>query len=245
MLRAELAKARTTRTATALTLGAAAAVALGTTSMVLSQPAEQISRGIHHQQFYFVTSIAVMAFAAVLGVRSFTDDFRYGSVVPTFLLEPRRGRVLAAKAMTAAAVAVGMAVIAQGVMVGLSVVLAGTKGVRPEVAATDVVAMLGLSAAAGLWAVMGVGVGAAIRHQIAAILGVVLWIVVIENLVVGFAGGVAAVLPGRAAHALADASAAQDLLLQPVGGIVLLAHAAVAVVVGLVFLRRDVPPAGS
>ncbi|MDQ4004689.1 MAG: hypothetical protein M3135_00080, partial [Actinomycetota bacterium] len=171
MFRAELVKAWTTRTAVALTAGAVVAVALGTISMVLSQPAEQLGRSLRDQQFYFITSMALTTFAGVLGVRSFTDEFRYGSILPTFLLQPRRGRVLASKSLAAALWAAGMALVVQAVMVGVAVGLAGTRGARPEIAGADLAAMLGLTAGAALWAMLGVGLGAALRHQIAAILG--------------------------------------------------------------------------
>jgi ABC-2 type transport system permease protein len=243
MLRAEVVKARTTRTAVALTVGAAVAVGLGTASMVLSQPAEQLGQGIHQQQFYFIASIAVTAFAAVLGVRSFTDEFRYGSIVPTFLLEPRRGKVLAAKWVSAALIAVAMAVVAQAVMIGMAFALGGAKGARPGIAAADLSAMAGLVVAAALWAALGVGIGAAVRHQIASIVGVIVWVSVVENVVAGVAGGVAPFLPARAAYALAGATATGDILAQPAGGVLLVVYAAVAALVGLAFVRQDVQAA--
>ena len=37
------------------------------------------------------------AFVLILGLRSFTDEFRFGSIVPTLLANPDRRRVLVAK----------------------------------------------------------------------------------------------------------------------------------------------------
>lgn len=243
MLRAELVKARTTKTALALVIGAAVAVALGTASMVLSQPAEHMTRSLHDQQFFFIASIAISAFAAVLGVRAFTDEFRYGSIVPTFLLEPRRGRVLLWKVVSTASIGAVMGVVAQVAMIGVGFALAATRGVQPAIGGTDLQAMLALAAAAALWAALGVGIGAAVRHQIAAIVGVIVWLIAIENIAAGMAGDVALFLPGRAAQALADATAAGDILPQPTGAVVLLAYTGVVALLGLVSLQRDVEAA--
>lgn len=244
MLRAELSKVRTTKTAVGLVLGAVGTTALATTAMVLSQPAEQVGRALHQQQFYFMASIALTTFAAIVGVRSFTDEFRYGSVVPTLLLQPRRDRVLVAKAVAAALVALGMALVVVVAMIAVAVGLGQAKGVRPAIGGADITAVVGMMLAACLWAAIGVAIGAALRHQVAAIVGVIVWIVVLENVLVGFAGGVAALLPGRAAHGLANAAAARDLLAQPASAVVLLAYTAVLGLVGLLLLRRDVQPSG-
>lgn len=56
-------------------------------------------------------------------------------------------------------------------------------------------------------------------------------------------GDAAQFLPGRAAHAVADANAAGDLLSPGAGGILLLAYLAAAAAVGLLLLRRDVEAA--
>ena len=84
---------------------------------------------------------------------------------------------------------------------------------------------------------------AAVRHQIAAIVGAIVWVLVVENVAGSVIGDAARFLPGRAGHSVADASAAGDLLSTGAGGILLLAYLAVAAVVGLLLLRRDVEAA--
>jgi ABC-type transport system involved in multi-copper enzyme maturation permease subunit len=243
VFRAELIKAWTTRTAFGLLIGTAVAAALGTASMVLSQPAEQLSRSVHEQQFYFINSILVAAFAVVLGVRSFTDEFRYGSIVPTFSLSPRRPKVLVAKLLASAILGAILAVVAQAVMVGVAMLLSGAKGARPAIAGADLRAMVGLVVAAALWAAIGAAVGAAGRHQIAAIVGAIVWVLVVENVAGSVIGDAARFLPGRAGHAVADASAAGDLLSTGAGGVLLATYMAAAAVVGLLLLHRDVEAA--
>lgn len=243
MLRAELLKVRTTRAALGLMVGAAVGVALGTASMVLSQRPDQLSGSLHEQLFYFIASVLILGFVVVLGIRSFTDEFRYGSIVPTLTVAPRRGRVFLAKLLASGILGALLAVVAQAVMVGVALLTAGAKGTLPTVGAADLQAMAGLTLAAFLWAAIGVSLGAAIRHQVAAIVGGVVWVLVAENVATGLIGDAARLLPGRAAHALADAAAAGDLLSRVGGGLVLGAYALGIALVGLALFRRDVEPA--
>ena len=244
MLRAEFIKARTAPTALALLLGGMATTALVTAGSVMSLPAQALARNILDQQFYFVGSIVFGAFALVLGTRSFTDEFRHGSIVPTFALSPRRGQVLLAKAVSSGTIALLLGVAAGVGMLGVAYSLAATKGVTPVFAGSDARGLVGLLIATALWAVIGAGVAAALRHQVAAIVGGVVWVLVVENVAPSFLGEAGRFLPGRAGHALAQATATPDLLPQVVGGLVLLAYAALASLIGFILLRRDVTAAG-
>jgi ABC-type transport system involved in multi-copper enzyme maturation permease subunit len=243
VLRAELVKVRTTRTAFSLILGAIVVAALGAASLTLSQRADQLAGSLHGQQYFYVTSIVVSAFAVILGIRSFTDEFTFGSIVPTFTLAPRRGTVLAAKAVTSATGGGVLALLAAAVMVLVALALGVAKGARPALEGTDAAALGGLVVAGALWAVIGVGIGAAARHQIAAIVGAIVWIVIVETAASGFLGEAASFLPGHAGHALARASAGPDIGSPLFGAILLGLYAAVALFLGRVFLRRDVEAA--
>ena len=244
MLRAEFIKVGTVPTAVALLLGGMATTALVTAGSMMSLPGEALVRNVHEQQFYLIGSIVLGAFALVLGTRSFTDEFRHGSIVPTFALSPRRGRVLMAKAVSSGTIALLLALATGVAMLGVAFPLAATKGATPVFARPDGRALVGLLIATALWAVIGVGVAAALRHQVAAIVGGVVWVLVVENVAPSFLGEAGRFLPGRAGHALAQATAVPDLLPQFVGGLVLLAYAALASLIGLILLRRDVTAAG-
>lgn len=102
--------------------------------------------------------------------------------------------------------------------------------------------VLGAAAAAALWAAIGVGVGAVVRNQVPALVGIVVWLLFVENLLVGdIAGaGFGRLLPGAAAKAISGQD--PDTLLAPVLGLVLLAlYAAGAAWAGsLATSRRDV-----
>jgi ABC-2 type transport system permease protein len=101
----------------------------------------------------------------------------------------------------------------------------------------------GATAAAALWAAIGVGVGAVVRNQIPTLIGLCAWLLFVEGLLagdVGSLGDVGRFLPGSAAAAISG----QDpgTLLAPTSGLVLLAvYAAAAAVVGAsATSRRDV-----
>jgi hypothetical protein len=106
-----------------------------------------------------------------------------------------------------------------------------------------------------LWTLIGVGVGALVRNQVGAIVGVLVFTQFIEPIgraAAAFVDGLSAFtrfLPGAASDALVGASvltatvpgASSDSLEWWVGGLVLLGYAVVFVVLGhLVSWRRDV-----
>ena len=131
LLRAELVKLATTRTAIGLVAGGAAVAALGAVSTIMSgQPAE-LARPLQEQTFSLLASINLSLFAVVLGIRGFTDEFRHGVIVPTLLAAPSRVRVVAAKTLVVAAAGAALAAMAQMVMLAVAIVLLQGKGIEP------------------------------------------------------------------------------------------------------------------
>jgi ABC-2 type transport system permease protein len=239
LLRAELIKMATTRTAIGLVAGGAAVAALGAFSTIMSgQPAE-LDRPLHEQPFFLLASINLSLFAVVLGIRRFTDEFRHGLIVPTLLATPSRVRVVAAKTILVAAAGAALAGVAQVVMLAVAIVLLQGKGVEPTLETADLTAMGGLIAASALWATIGVAVGAIVRHQVAAVVGALLWVLLAENLGAGALGEASRYLPGQAGHGLATASQAGTLLAPAAGALVLGAYALLAVAVAALRLTRS------
>jgi ABC-2 type transport system permease protein len=118
------------------------------------------------------------------------------------------------------------------------------RGIDVELDGGDYALLIaGGAAAAALWAAIGVGVGAVVRHQVPTVVGIAAWLLFVEGLLVGDVTGVQEV--GRFAHgALGMAVSGQepDTLLAPALGVLLLAlYAFVAAVAGVVATtRRDV-----
>jgi hypothetical protein len=95
------------------------------------------------------------------------------------------------------------------------------------------------SLGAGLWAAIGVGVGALVRNQ-AALIGICAWLLFVEGLLAGDTGGLGEIgrfLPGSAASAISG----QDpgtLLAPAVGLVVLAAYSVTAALAGAYVTSR-------
>jgi len=183
-------------------------------------------------------------FAALLGAMSMTVEIRHGTIRPTFLVTPRRRRVVAAKVWVCMLIGAGFGLVAGAVAAGVGTAVLRARGIDVRLDAGDYALLVaGGAAATALWAAIGVGVGAVVRNQVPALVGICAWLLFFENLLVGDVagvGGVGRLLPGAAAKAISG----QDpgTLLAPTAGLVLLAlYAAAAAVAGaLATSRRDV-----
>jgi ABC-2 type transport system permease protein len=145
-----------------------------------------------------------MLLAAVLGVISATGEFRHGSATLTYLATPARAKVLGAKA--AATACFGALFGLAGGLVSLGIGLGVASGHGGHLA-------LGAGALAGhvaggvlggaLLGALGVALGSLVRSQLAAVIGVFVWAVVIESLVGGLFTAARPYLPYTAATTLA------------------------------------------
>ncbi len=240
LLHGEARKLLTVRTPVGMVIGAVLVVSLGTLSTVMSLEPGSLSGPMHDQVFYFLASTILGVFALILGMRSFTDEFRHGTVVSTFLAQTSRSRVLIAKTLISVFVAASMAVLAIAAMVGIASMLAGVKAGQIAVARSDLAAFLGLIGGVAVWAAIGTGLGAVIRNQVAAIVGGLVWVVVVENVASGFLGEATRFLPGQAAHALADVTRASNLAEIPMAALLLAGYVLVTALLAVVTLdRRD------
>ncbi|HVM07006.1 MAG TPA: hypothetical protein VM345_00965 [Acidimicrobiales bacterium] len=130
-------------------------------------------------------------------------------------------------------------------MVVVAMLFATMKGATLGLDASDAAAIVGLAAAASSWAAIGVMVGAVVRHQVPAVVGSIIWVLIVENLAAGFLGGAGRFLPGQAAHGLASASAASNLLPPHLAALVLAAYIGVLTPVAVLTLsRRELMLAG-
>ena len=237
-IRSELIKMTSTRTIYGLLIGALAVVALTTWSTIANGGGSNARGHLYTQQMFFLSSINLGLFAVIIGIRAITDEFRHGTVVPSVLTGGNRGRFLMAKAGVAASAAAVVTTLAQGMMAELATILTSSRGGSLEISSTDLGAMAGLTVSSAMWAVIGVGVGALIRHQVAAIVGALIWVLVVENLGAGLLGDAGLYLPGVAAHGL---TGLPGYLTVSVAAAVLTAYAAAALAAGhLSTVRRDI-----
>jgi hypothetical protein len=240
LLAAELLKLRTTRAPYVFLLAAVALTGIAVAGTIAATPEDERTASWH------LDIVSAAGFASVvallLGVTLVTTEWRHGTITPAFLTTPVRTRLLGAKALTAAVVGVGLTVLSLGVVAAMAI---------PWLALLDDSFDLGgdtlgragrLLLAGALYGAFGAAVGVLVHNQAGAITGVILWILVVENLLalllgVLDVGGIADALPGRALSAL-DGSI-DDGLAPWVGGAVALAWTAGVLALGIVRTERD------
>jgi ABC-2 type transport system permease protein len=242
-IRSELRKLLSTRTAIGMLGAAIAFTSLLVAGAASAADPEELTGVLADQPFDDIALIVVSMTTLVLGIRSFTDEFRHGSIVPTLLASPARRRVLAAKLVVMAGSAIVMAVVVQSVAIGLGAWIVAGKVGTLTISIGSVASGIGLGAlTAVLWSALGVGIGLAVRHQVAAIAGSLVAVLVAENLVGGFLPEIGSYLPMHAAGAINMGRSGVEGFLDPLtGGLVLAAWTMAAVVIGVVAMgRRDI-----
>jgi ABC-2 type transport system permease protein len=180
--------------------------------------------------------------ALLLGILGMTGEFRHHTVTQTFLITPDRGRVVAAKlvAYPLAGIALALATLAFTAAVAAGWLAA--KGITPSLLDARLGrVLLGAVLAAGLCGLVGVGVAALVRNQVAALVGVLVWVVVVEGLLMSLlnAPGLGKWLPSAAAAALTNPGGAH---LSRLAGTLLLAGYALALALAgtRLVVRRDI-----
>lgn len=210
---------------------------------------EAVARGI-----YALSAAFGYVFPALTGALSITGEFRHQTITPTLLATPDRSRLLLAKLIAAVPV---------GLFYGLAGTLACVGAGASALALTDNPTYLGSSAAwatIGLsvialtvWTVVGVGIGAALRNQVAVIIVLLVFTQFVEPIaraVLAAADGigptVAMLLPGAVGEAITGASfystvGLAELLPWWAGVLVLLGYGVALAAIGrLTTLSRDI-----
>jgi ABC-type transport system involved in multi-copper enzyme maturation permease subunit len=184
LVRSELLKVRTTRGWWAYLIVIVLITAIAAAGQVGSATSEE--RETADFMADLVESIGLSGLLAlILGITIVTTEFRHGTVTPTFLAAPRRELVVAAKSIATTIVSIGFAILAL-------VVLAAVAG--PWLAIVDASTTLdGDVATRGaqqflavvLSGLMGIAIGLVVHNQVAALVGTLVWIFVVENLLWG------------------------------------------------------------
>lgn len=245
LLRSELFKARTTSTYLQL-LG----WMVGLTALIVGLHDFSLQAhllGVRENQlqvFGWGTSIGAL-FAALLGAMSVTSELRHGTIRPTLLATPHRGRVIAAKVAASALAGLLVGLLSEALAAGIGSAGLAARGIALMLSFGDYAQLLaGGAVAAALWAAIGVGIGALVRNQVGAVVGLCVWVLLIETTLIGNVPAAAKFAPGATAGSLAGAIQTQTAgkLLAPALGLLLLAaYAAAAGVAGSIFItRRDV-----
>ena len=237
----EARKLTTTRSIYAMLAGLIVIVGLGVVATTTDGQPGSLLAPLEHQVFLHVSLTIAPLFGLLLGLRSFTDEFRYGSIVPTLLASPVRRRVLGAKLVATAGGGVALSLAAMAISIGVGVPILIIKGFDVAWSTGAMAEIVGrLVVASVLWTAIGVGLGLAVKHQVAAIAGTLVWLLAAEGILSGLVPDVAKYFPGAAGFATVGINSA-ELLTPALGAMLLGAYALVAVTTGAVLMqRRDI-----
>ena len=238
--RAELLKIRSTRTTVGLVVGMVGLILLFSLLTGLLTKAPNLVT-TEDQRGLLVVGAYAGVFSALAGIMLVTSEYRYGTIKPTFVFTPRRSRVVVAK--VAAGVLAGLAFGIVGTALGFGIGYACLAGRGIDYALNDrqtALLLVGTVVGTAIWGGIGVGLGAILRSQVAAIIGVLAWAFVAENLLFAFLPGIGRFGPTHAENALIGV-ATEHLLRATPGGLVVVAWAAALSLLGITLVaRRDV-----
>jgi ABC-2 type transport system permease protein len=238
LFRAELLKLRTTRTFAALV---ASAVLLTLLVVVL---ATSLSKNVTEADVrdYFTSDFSSL-FILILGVTGMAGEWRHRTITTSVLAAPQRLRFLAAKTVSYAAAGVILSLVVSVTMMVVGTIILDARGeVTISVAKMADVLWRNLVVAAYFGA-LGVCVGALVRNQVAAIVGLLIVSLAVEPALAALAEDVSKFMPfGGAPNALAGTSFDDEAQLRP--GVALLVMvgwvALVFAAAGATFRQRDV-----
>ena len=193
---------------------------------------------------------------AAVGTVAVTSEYRHRTAAVTFLFAPRRWQVLAAKLVTYGVAGLAYGLVLAGTAAAALFAVAAVRGVSLGLPAGTVVALLArIGIAMLVYLLIGVGMGALIRNQVAALSVVIGYLYLGETLLMMIPGVnlLYPVLPGGATASLTDFTYLADAmseqlgsttvqLLPPAAGALLLAvYALTASAIAVIIpMRRDI-----
>ena len=185
LLKAELLKLRTTRTflalvATALVLSLALTILLA--SLVDAQSGQDVSE-------ILLTDTSAL-FILVLATVGMTGEWRHRTITGTMLAAPDRARVLLAKVAVYALAGVLLSLVVGVVCMVVGSAILSSRG-QVTLDAGDLASLLWRNLAIAAYSgAIGVLIGALVRNQAAAIVGLLVWVFIIEPTVLAAAADV-------------------------------------------------------
>jgi ABC-2 type transport system permease protein len=239
-VKAELLKIRTTRTTIGIVLGMVALILLLSLLSGLLTKAANLTSTEDQRGLLSVGSLAGV-FSALAGVMLVTSEYRHGTIRPTFLFAPRRSRVIDAKLAAGLLAGIVFGLVGEGLGFAIGYACLAGRGIDYALnGGQTALLLLGTLAGVALWAALGVGIGTVIRNQVGAIIGLLAWGFVAENLLFAFVPSVGRFAPAHAGDALIGLTS-NHLLPAAAGGAILLAWTtAFALIATALAARRDV-----
>lgn len=244
-LRSELLKQRTTRTTVILLAWMLGLILLVVLLHAFALKGSDLAKAGNQPKVYgWGTSIGAL-FAALLGAIGVTSEIRTGTIRPTLLATPRRTVVIAAKVGASAIAGLLVGFAAEALVAAIASAGLAIRGIHITLSGGDFAQMLaGGAVAAALWAAIGTGVGALVRNQVGAVVGLCVWLLLVESILIGNVPSAAKFSPGASAGALAGMIqnvSSGSLLGAGLAALLLIAYAVSAAAVGVIVIeRRDI-----
>lgn len=245
LVRVELLKLRTTRLWIVLLGVIVALLALIIVAVLASTPGQDPQANALHQlktvaDVRTLLDIGGLAgtMALVLGATMTTSEYRYGTAGVTYLATPRRPRVVTAKMLAAAPVGALFGLVGGTVPVLVALVWFAAKGRTVPMDHTIPLEILQIGLQALFGAVIGVAVGAVLRNQVAAIVGLLVWVLAVETIVSGLIPVTAKWFPFNGAAGAFSSQASDRLFARPEAGLLMAAYVVLGWAVAVSFERR-------
>ncbi|MEJ7824066.1 MAG: hypothetical protein WKF48_01480 [Solirubrobacteraceae bacterium] len=190
LLKAELLKLRTTRTFAAL-IGSALALSLALlvlSGLLTDYNVEEDVRLLFAGDF---TGIFIL----LLGAMGMSGEWRHRTITSAVLAAPDRLRLLAAKTLSYAVAGVVVSFLITGMLMLIGTIILSSRD-QLTLGSADLIDVMwrNLVVAAYLGAV-GVLVGTIVRSQVGAIIGLIVWFLIVESALFGLAPDVAKFAP--------------------------------------------------
>ena len=191
-------------------------------------------------------------FPVLIGVLSLTGEFRHKTITVTLLGTPQRTKVLAAKMLGGIPMGLMYGIAGTVASVGIGAIVLSAVGTDPLLGTATTWAIIGRSILTmTLWLIFGVGLGALIPNQVAAIVTLLVFTQFIEPIArlalpqTSWGTEIAKFLPGSVGDSIAGGSFYSSFGAPSVslwaGIILLLGYAVAFAVIGRVTtLRRDI-----
>ena len=200
LVKSEVLKLRTTRLVPGLLYAFLALIVLYVLAIVSQTDATDLRLT---PETPFAAAAAAVILVLMLGVTVTAGEYRHGTITATFLVAPRRERVLLAKLVTA--LLLGFAFAVAGVVVNVVVAWLALQAKGADVSPFDgpVTEILGATLlGCALWSALGAAIGAVTRNQVSAIVAAVAWFLIAEPLFGALLDSYGRYLPGAALGAI-------------------------------------------
>jgi hypothetical protein len=255
LIRAEILKLRSTRTALGLLI-AAIVVSVGPAILVMALFPRHILENEEGAMAAAATGLTVVpVLAVVFGILGMTNEYRHGTITYTYLATPHRLLVIVVKLICYALVGAAVMAISALLVVAVIDLVAALRGIPVPWLDTatgsnaETLRDIGMFlVTVGLMTGFGVGLGALFRAQVPTVAGVLIWALAIEGVITVVKPRIGIYLPFAAFQQLTMGGSLRvgeggglPSLTRPEAFLVAIAYiAAVSIAAVYISMRRDV-----